>query len=68
MTVDLFAVKGSACVYCGVEANSVDHVIPRSLGGPSTIDNLVPACRECNTRKGDMPLEGFLSFKENGKR
>ena len=28
-----------------------DHVIPRVLGGPDTIDNLAPAHRSCNGRK-----------------
>ena len=29
-----------------------DHVIPRVLGGPDTLDNLAPAHRSCNGRKG----------------
>ena len=31
------------CNYCGQEADTVDHVIPRRLGGLDTDDNLV-AC------------------------
>ena len=30
-----------------------DHVIPRSLGGKTTWDNVVTSCRRCNTFKGN---------------
>ena len=30
-----------------------EHVIPRSRGGPDTIDNIVLACEQCNLSKGD---------------
>jgi hypothetical protein len=36
------------CQYCGGPGNQADHVIPRHLGGPDTLDNLVCACRLCN--------------------
>ncbi|MDD3618243.1 MAG: HNH endonuclease [Desulfobulbaceae bacterium] len=43
------------CYYCGREVGyahlTMDHVIPLSRGGASTRDNLVPCCKECNTRK-----------------
>jgi len=42
------------CAYCGCQANKLqmDHVIPISRGGRHTIQNAVPACGSCNTRKG----------------
>lgn len=40
------------CYYCGQEANTVDHVIPRRLGGDDSLDNLVAACKRCNYSKG----------------
>lgn len=49
----LFARDGGRCVYCGQAATSVDHVIPRSRGGPHTWENVVSACRRCNHVKGD---------------
>ncbi len=45
------------CRYCGNLANSVDHIKPRSRGGYHTKDNLVAACRACNSRKKNHTLE-----------
>ncbi len=50
----VFARDGWACQYCGARSNlTVDHVIPRSKGGPSTWENIVASCAPCNRRKGD---------------
>jgi len=47
----------SACVYCGAESDlSFDHLVPTSRGGPDTISNQVPACRSCNSSKGDRDV------------
>ena len=41
-----------ACCYCGSrEYLSVDHLIPTKRGGENTGDNLVWACRSCNSSK-----------------
>ena len=43
-----------ACQYCGaMERLTLDHVLPKSRGGPDTWENLVAACVPCNTRKGN---------------
>ena len=39
------------CQYCGGRAENVDHVVPKSKGGGHTWDNVVAACRPCNSRK-----------------
>lgn len=31
---------------------TADHLIPRSLGGPDTRENIVAACRRCNCKRG----------------
>ncbi|HBZ71746.1 MAG TPA: HNH endonuclease [Deltaproteobacteria bacterium] len=54
--INIYARDNFTCQYCGVryprsELN-LDHVIPRSLGGRSTWDNVVCSCLECNRRKG----------------
>lgn len=45
---------GTLCAYCGQEAvpMHIDHVVPLSRGGKSTLANLVVACGPCNIRKG----------------
>lgn len=47
------------CQYCGKHTTdlTVDHVIPRHLGGPHAWSNLVAACPTCNHRKGGQRLE-----------
>ena len=42
------------CQYCGQNTSvlTVDHVIPRHLGGDHSWENLVAACPHCNHRKG----------------
>ncbi len=53
----VFARDGHRCQYCGATAENIDHVIPRSKGGPHAWDNVVAACRPCNTAKRDRLLE-----------
>jgi 5-methylcytosine-specific restriction endonuclease McrA len=64
------------CHYCGrkfkPEELTMDHVVPLARGGTSTKGNVVPACKECNSKKKYMlPLEwdeyinGFKDTKEN---
>lgn len=53
----LFARDGQRCQYCLAPAENIDHVIPRSRGGLHVWENVVAACRPCNTRKGDRLLE-----------
>lgn len=47
------------CVYCHADRDlACDHVIPLIQGGKSTLDNLVTACRRCNSAKsGRTPEE-----------
>ena len=50
------------CQYCGQEHKThqltFDHVIPRSKGGLTSWDNIVAACRDCNSTKGNkMPKQ-----------
>lgn len=47
---------GSRCQYCGRDADSIDHVVPRSRGGEHAWDNVVAACRRCNLTKGNRLL------------
>ena len=47
---------GHSCVYCGLRADTIDHVRPRSRGGLHQWTNVVAACARCNHRKGDRLL------------
>ncbi|GAB3299033.1 HNH endonuclease [Parasphingorhabdus pacifica] len=44
------------CVYCGARAETIDHVVPKSRGGPHAWENCVACCRRCNHRKADRTL------------
>ena len=52
------------CAYCGATENmSIDHVIPLSRGGMHTEDNLLPACRSCNSSKGQKQLDEWSPLR-----
>ena len=53
----VFARDGHRCQYCGAHAENIDHVVPRSRGGEHIWENVVAACRPCNTRKEDRLLQ-----------
>jgi 5-methylcytosine-specific restriction endonuclease McrA len=59
---NVFKRDGYCCVYCGSDNRktlTLDHVIPQSKGGKDTFENLVTACRKCNSEKSDLTLEEF---------
>lgn len=50
------------CYFCGKEFKpkelTMDHIVPVIRGGKSTKGNVVPACKECNSKKKHMlPIE-----------
>lgn len=52
------------CQYCGQAAENVDHVLPRSRGGPHAWENVVAACRRCNSKKKDRtPAEAGMVLR-----
>lgn len=60
----VFARDRHRCQYCGGSAENLDHVVPRSRGGDHTWENVVAACRTCNTRKGDRtPTEAAMMLR-----
>jgi len=62
----VFARDSHRCQYCGSAAESIDHVVPRSRGGLHVWDNVVAACRRCNTRKEDrLPHEAGLLLRSH---
>ena len=52
---NLFRRDDHRCQYCGRRGSdlTLDHVQPRSRGGPTSWENVVACCRSCNARKRD---------------
>jgi len=58
----------SNCQYCGAdlfrEKITVEHILPRSRGGPTSWENCVAACESCNSRKADQtPQEAGMRLR-----
>lgn len=45
------------CGYCGRPGETMDHIVPKSRGGPAAWTNATIACLECNQRKADRTPE-----------
>lgn len=62
---NIFKRDGGCCQYCGSQRDlTLDHVHPRSRGGATSWDNLITACKRCNSRKGDnTPEEANMPLK-----
>lgn len=55
-------VAAGICYYCrrqvGARALTMDHLVPLGRGGRSVRGNVVPACKDCNSRKkAQLPIE-----------
>jgi 5-methylcytosine-specific restriction endonuclease McrA len=59
--VNVFARDKFTCQYCGARPHrselNLDHVVPRSMGGKTSWENVVCSCVECNRRKGGRTPE-----------
>jgi HNH endonuclease len=54
-----------ACCYCaGTTCLAADHLIPRKRGGADSGDNLVWACRSCNSSKGACDALEWLAKQD----
>jgi len=61
---EIFRRDHYTCQYCGKSKSdlTLDHVIPRRLGGSHTWENLTTACHVCNHKKGGR-LAKFAGMK-----
>ncbi len=59
--INVYQRDGFCCQYCGkkfgVADLSYDHVVPRSAGGRTVFENIVTACRRCNSKKDDKTCD-----------
>jgi hypothetical protein len=61
------------CQYCGrkfqVQELTLDHVIPRDMGGRTTWENIVTSCIHCNSEKANrMPHQAGMHLAEKPVR
>ena len=55
---NIFKRDGNQCQYCGSGDHlTLDHVIPKSRQGRTSWDNLITACKYCNSNKGHLTPE-----------
>ena len=53
---NIFIRDSYACQYCSNDAESIDHIIPKSKGGSHEWSNVVACCKKCNLLKADKLL------------
>ena len=67
--------QGGRCYYCNDSISTqhpqghpneatIDHRLPRSLGGDHGRNNIVAACYACNQAKADMTAQQFIAQLE----
>jgi 5-methylcytosine-specific restriction endonuclease McrA len=58
------------CAYCGVTNKPMqrDCVLALSRGGRYTLENIVPACRSCNTSKCNDEVTSWMRRKRLDER
>lgn len=57
--------SGQKCSYCGSESNlALDHLFTQKFGGKDVGDNLIYACKTCNSSKGKKDLMEWMAYKK----
>lgn len=55
---------GQVCNYCGSnEKLALDHIFPQKYGGKDDAENLIFACKTCNSSKGKKDLMEWMGFQ-----
>lgn len=53
------------CSYCGSDRDlAIDHLMPSIRGGPNLADNLILACRTCNSSKSSQDLMAWMAKRQ----
>jgi len=55
---------GTKCNYCdSTDKLALDHILSQKLGGKDEGDNLIFACKSCNSSKGKKDLMEWMDFR-----
>jgi len=55
---------GQICNYCGsTKRLALDHIFPQKFGGKDDAENLIFACRTCNSSKGKKDLMEWMGLR-----
>lgn len=76
--IDTLKYFDNSCAYCGMsnedhiiifnENLHQEHIIAVTKGGSYTKSNIIPACRRCNSSKGNKSLLHFITYKKISKK
>jgi len=59
----------NCCVYCkAAERLTIDHIIALAVGGPHCQDNLLVACKSCNSKKHTKDVDEWLKTRPESNR
>jgi 5-methylcytosine-specific restriction endonuclease McrA len=57
------------CVFCNKKLRlfemTLEHIVPKSLGGYNYANNLTISCRKCNNSRGTIDFFYYLSITNN---
>lgn len=57
---------GQRCNYCGGSQQlALDHILPVKLGGQDKAENLIMACKSCNSSKGKKDLMEWMTSRDS---
>lgn len=55
---------GQICNYCGSDEKlALDHIFAQKVGGNDDAENLIFACRSCNSSKGKKDLMEWMNYR-----
>ncbi|MBX7241072.1 MAG: HNH endonuclease [Bacteroidia bacterium] len=64
--LNIFRRDNNRCLYCNSHKNlTIDHVVPKAMGGKDSWENLATACQTCNSKKGNRtPEEAEMPLRQ----
>ncbi|MHA1407702.1 MAG: HNH endonuclease [Candidatus Heimdallarchaeaceae archaeon] len=56
--------QSDCCIYCGAKGDlTLEHILPKSRGGPDIPENAIMVCKHCNSSKGNKRLYEWFSLE-----